>query len=60
MSEQDEDPRARKLRREAGQRAAAVKLREDGYTYSQIAEQLGITRRAAMAKSRSAREAPDE
>ena len=35
-------------------RAAAIRLREAGFSYTEIAVQLGITRNQAKAKSRSA------
>jgi len=41
--------------REAELRESVIRLRERGFTYSEIAAQLGITRNQASSKARSAR-----
>ena len=47
------DPGIRQ-RRSNELREAAIRLRERGFTYSEIAEQLGITVNQAKAKARAA------
>lgn len=48
------DERSRKQRREDNLREIVVKLRKTGMSWTKIAKQLGITRREAISKGRSA------
>ena len=51
------DQRTRKQRREDNIREIVVKLRKTGMSWTKIAKLLGITKKQAMAKGRSARNA---